>query len=138
MLTSYIMYTERNSNPSFNIVISLGTIPCFNFVTRMLYIWKSMIKKLQCQTGVDQEMVTINDLQIPINIHFWLKCNKQLYICLENVGRNLHSLLYISITFPYCSFIVILKHNVHLDLTWHFLFRKTWFIYIIPNPQFTK
>ena len=45
MLTSSIIYVERNYNSSLNVIISLGPIPCFNFVTRMLYIRKLIIKK---------------------------------------------------------------------------------------------
>ena len=45
MLTSSIIDIERNSNSSLNIIISLGPIPCFHYVTKMLYIWKVIISK---------------------------------------------------------------------------------------------
>ena len=40
MLTTSIIDVERNYNSSFNVIMASGHIPCFNFVTRMLYIWK--------------------------------------------------------------------------------------------------
>ena len=54
MLTSSITDIERNSNSSLNESISLGPIPCFNFVTIILYTWKLIIEKLQCQAEVGQ------------------------------------------------------------------------------------
>ena len=62
-------------------------------------------------------MVAINDLQIPIYMHFLLNFNKELCICLINVDRNLHSLVYISIKYPSFYFIIILKQRIHLDFT---------------------
>ena len=38
MLTSYIIDVKRSSNSSFNLIIALEPIPCFHFVTRMLYM----------------------------------------------------------------------------------------------------
>ena len=38
MLTSSKINAERNSNYQLNIIISLGLIKCFHFITRMLYI----------------------------------------------------------------------------------------------------
>ena len=77
MLTSSISDILRNSNYSLNLIISLGPIPCLHFVTRIIYIWKVMIEKLQCQTEVYQEMAAMNYLQIP-NLHAlfgWTKKN---------------------------------------------------------------
>ena len=45
MLTSYIIDVERNYNSSLNIIILLGPIPLFHFVTRMLYTIKVIIEK---------------------------------------------------------------------------------------------
>ena len=70
MLISSVIDVERNYNYLLNIITSLGPIPYFHFVTKMLYIWKVIIEKLQCQTVVGQEILAINDLQIPINKHF--------------------------------------------------------------------
>ena len=70
MLNSYIIAVEINYNSSLNLIISLVPIPCFRFVTRMLYTWKVIIEKLKCQTVVGQEMVAINDLQITTYMHF--------------------------------------------------------------------
>ena len=70
MLVSSIIEVEINSNSPLNVIMSIGTIPCFHFDTRMLYNWKVIIKKLQCPTVVGQEMVAINDLQLPKYMHF--------------------------------------------------------------------
>ena len=45
MLTISIIDVEINSNSSLNLIISIGHIQCFYFVTRMLYIWKVIIEK---------------------------------------------------------------------------------------------
>ena len=45
MLTISIIDVERDYNYSLNIILSLGPIPCFHFVTRMLYIRKVIISK---------------------------------------------------------------------------------------------
>ena len=45
MLASFIIDFERNYYYSLNLIISLGPIPCFHFVTRMLYILKLFIAK---------------------------------------------------------------------------------------------
>ena len=45
MLISFIIEVERNSHSSLNVIISIGTITCFHFDTRMLYIQKSIIAK---------------------------------------------------------------------------------------------
>ena len=45
MLTSSIIDGERNYNSSMKVIKSLGPIPCFHFVTRMLYIRKVIISK---------------------------------------------------------------------------------------------
>ena len=70
MLTIYIIDAERVSNYSFNIIILIVNITCFHFITKILYIWRVIIEKLQCQTVVGQEMVDINYLQTPIQMHF--------------------------------------------------------------------
>ena len=70
MLISSIIDVERNSNYSFNVIITIGPVPCFHSDTWMLYIWKLIIAKLQCQPVVGQEMVAINYLQIQIYMHF--------------------------------------------------------------------
>ena len=38
-----IIDTERNSYSELNVSISLGPIPCFHFVTTMLYTWEVII-----------------------------------------------------------------------------------------------
>ena len=38
-----------------------------------IYLKGDYLQKLQCQTVVGQEMVAINDLQIPIYMHFLVK-----------------------------------------------------------------
>ena len=45
MLNSSIIDVERNYNYLLNVIISLGPIPCFNFVTIMLHIQKLIIAK---------------------------------------------------------------------------------------------
>ena len=45
MLTSSIIYAEINPNSSLNVILLLGPIPCFHFVTRFSYIWKLIIAK---------------------------------------------------------------------------------------------
>ena len=45
MLASFIIIVEMFSNSSFNAIISLGPIPCFYFVTIILYICKLIIEK---------------------------------------------------------------------------------------------
>ena len=44
MLTIYIIDVEINSNCALNVIISLGPIPCFHLVTRILYMRKLMIQ----------------------------------------------------------------------------------------------
>ena len=70
MLTSSIIDFEGNSNYSLNVIILLEPIPCFHFINIILYILKTVIEKLQCQTMVSQGMVAINDPQIPIYMPF--------------------------------------------------------------------
>ena len=43
MLTSSIIDFERNYNSTLYVIISLGTIPGFYFVTIILYMWKVII-----------------------------------------------------------------------------------------------
>ena len=43
ILTGYIIDVEGYSNYYLNVIISLGHIPCLNFFTRMLYMWKLII-----------------------------------------------------------------------------------------------
>ena len=73
MLISSKIEVERSSSFSLNGMMSIGLITCLHFDTIMLYIWKHYLQKLQCQTVVGQELVAINDLQIPIYMHFLVK-----------------------------------------------------------------
>ena len=43
MLTSSIIYDERNSNFSLNVIVSFGIIPCLHSDSRMLDVWKIVI-----------------------------------------------------------------------------------------------
>ena len=45
MLTSSISDVEINYNSSLNVIVPLGSIPCFHLFTIMLYIWKVVIEK---------------------------------------------------------------------------------------------
>ena len=56
-------------------------------------------------------MVAINYPQIPIYMHFLVELQQRTFIFLINIDRNLHSLVYISITSPYFYFAVILKQH---------------------------
>ena len=70
MLVSYTISVEPFYNYSMNVIISLEPIPCLNYVTIFYkYEWK-ILQKLQHLTEVDQEMVAINDQQIPIYVPF--------------------------------------------------------------------
>ena len=70
MLTSYIIDTEINSSSSLNVIISLGPIPCLLFLLECYISENYLFQKLQCHTEVDQEMVAIHDLQVPIYLLF--------------------------------------------------------------------
>ena len=72
------------------------------------------MQELQGQTVVGQEMVAINNLQIPIYTHFLLNCNREKF-CLMNSNSNTNSLVYIYITSSSFSFNTILKQLIHLD-----------------------
>ena len=66
---------------------------------------------------VGQEMAAINDLQIPMYMHFWFNCNTQFSIFLMNVNRNSYSLVYSFITYTSFYLIVSLKQRINLYLT---------------------
>ena len=71
MFVRSIIVTEIFSNFSLNIVISLLNILCFHSVTIFLYIQKEITAKIQDMAMVDQQIVAINDQQIPIYIIFF-------------------------------------------------------------------
>ena len=45
MITNYIIDVEINYNYSLNVIIPLGSIPCFHFNTITVYIWKLVIAR---------------------------------------------------------------------------------------------
>ena len=75
------------------------------------------LQKLQFQTKLDQKMVSINYLQIPIYMHFLVELEQRTFICLMNVNMNYHNLVYTSITYPYFLFVSIINERIHLELT---------------------
>ena len=99
MLTSTIIDVEINYNSSLNVIIHLGPIPYFCFLLELyIYTKSNYYQKLQFMTVVCQEMVSINDLKIPMYMYFWLNCNIKLFICLMNVNMISYSLMYNFIT----------------------------------------
>ena len=71
MLTSTIIDVEINYNSSLNVIIHLGPIPYFCFLLELyIYTKSNYYQKLQFMTVVCQEMVSINDLKIPMYMYF--------------------------------------------------------------------
>ena len=70
MLGSSIIAVDVFSNSLLNVILSLGTISCLHSFTRIYLYENKLFQKLQLLTWVDQEIVAINDNEIPIFIHF--------------------------------------------------------------------
>ena len=119
MLTGSIIYVEIIYNYSLNKIISLGPIPCFLYLTIMLYIWKVIIAKSkmpQCGwliNGIHKWSVNSN-----LYAFFGLTVTNNFFSFLINVDRNSHIPVYISINFPSFPYIIILKQIIHLNFTW--------------------
>ena len=134
MLTSYIIDVERNYESLLNVIISLGPIPCFHFLTRTLYIWKVIMKKN-----------TISDCGWSRNSSYkwYANSNLHLFFC-WNVTKNILLVWWMSTGIIITLFILqshlILKQLIHLDLTiyWFYYFGKIRFFIKTLNPQFTK
>ena len=106
MLTSSIIDVIIFSNSSLNEIISLGPIPCFRLVNRILYIWKVIIAK----TSMSEWSLSRNGshkLSKNYNLHAFFRLTVTKKKKLLNFESNSHSFVYIYITFFYFSSIIL-------------------------------
>ena len=130
ILTSFTTDVEINCNYSLNAIISLEPIPCFHFVTIMLYMWRVIIgNTTMSDWGWWRNYIHKWSVNSVLHSFLGLTVTNN-FFSLINIDVNSYILVHIFITSPSFSFVNILKQCIHFFTLYKLYFCRKFYLFL--------